>query len=112
MGKVRRRGLARDWGYIGIFVMMTGNVADAVTTASAMSGTGWAEVNPILALGFNTIGVGLTLLLKVIIGTVIALLLIEAYNRLHPAVLLVPWFFGLSFWSIAIWYITNVLVIG
>ena len=112
MDKVRRTGLARDWGYIGIFVLMTGNVADAVVTASAMSSTGWSEVNPVLALGFNTIGVGITLLLKVIIGTVISLLLIEAYNKLHPAVLLIPWFFGLFFWSIAIWYITNVLVVS
>ena len=112
MEKVKRTGLARDWGYIGIFVLMTGNIADAITTGVAVTSTGWSEVNPVLVLGFNIIGVGLTLLLKVIIGTVICLLLIEAYNKLHPTVLLVPWFFGLFFWSIVIWYIANVLVIS
>ena len=104
--------MSKHWGYAGIFFMMLGNVADAVITGIVVSDMQGVELNPILSLGFNTIGVGLTLIFKILIGTFFGLLLIEAYNKLHSAMLIIVWLFGLFFWSLAVWGIANVLVVS
>lgn len=93
-------------------LLLTGNMADALTTGLLGAIPGWYEANPLMALGFDTVGMPLTLLIKVIIGSCLAALFIHSRRELHPVAMTLSGVVGLIFWGAAAWCVIGGITIS
>ncbi len=70
----------KDLWMLKAFIIV--NIVDAITTFRALSYEGVSEGHPIYSMGFSTLGLETTLVLKVMIAVVIGLVLIKS-NKGH-----------------------------
>ncbi len=66
--------------WLKVFIIV--NIIDAISTFRALSYEGVSEGHPLYSIGFSTIGIETTLLLKVLVAIGIGLLLVKS-NRGH-----------------------------
>ena len=71
---------SKDLWWLKAFIIV--NIIDAITTFRALSYEGVSEGHPIYSIGFSTVGLETTLVLKVLLAVVLGLVLMK-FNRGH-----------------------------
>ena len=71
---------SKDLWWLKAFIIV--NIIDAITTFRALSYEGVSEGHPIYSIGFSTVGIETTLVLKVLLAVVLGLVLVK-FNRGH-----------------------------